>query len=198
MRISQQMRIVLLAFVGACGAWQNIGAEIFAYRDERGIVHFSNVRETPRWIPLSVPPSVPSRTLDAPKQEYPFAGIVAAHALRAGVDAALVRAIIKVESNFDPRARSHKGAIGLMQLLPQTARLYGRANLYEPVENIRVGIRHLKLLLEKFQNNLRLALAAYNAGAAAVTRYGGVPPFPETIEYVGRVLQRYQTYRRGG
>jgi len=184
--------IGLTVFLGV--AWQTASAEMFAYRDARGILHFSNVPQDPRWVPLSVPPSTGPRTSKDRNQAYPFASIVAAHARQAGIDAALVRAIIKVESNFDPRAQSNKGAIGLMQILPQTAQLYGRVNLYEPIENIRVGVRHLKLLLEQFRNDLRLALAAFNAGATAVTRHGGVPPFPETIEYIGRVLAQYRTY----
>lgn len=104
-----------------------------------------------------------------------------------GVDATLVRAVIQVESNYEYRARSPKGARGLMQLMPSTARQYGVSNLYDPTSNIDAGIRHLKSLLARFP--LKLALAAYNAGEAAVERFGGVPPFAETRIYVDRILK---------
>jgi hypothetical protein len=106
---------------------------------------------------------------------------------RHGVDATLVRAVIQVESNFQPRARSSKGAKGLMQLMPSTARHYGVSNPYDPASNIDAGIKHLKSLLDRLP--LRLALAAYNAGEATVQRFGGMPPFAETRSYVDRILQ---------
>jgi hypothetical protein len=106
---------------------------------------------------------------------------------RHGVDATLVRAVIQVESNYEHRARSPKGARGLMQLMPATARQYGLSNPYDPAANIEAGIRHLKSLLDRFP--LSLALAAYNAGEAAVQRYGGVPPYAETRSYVDRILR---------
>ena len=105
---------------------------------------------------------------------------------RHGVDARLVKAVIQVESAFKPRARSHKGAMGLMQLMPQTARQYKARNLYDPKSNIEAGTRHLKKLLSEFE--LPLALAAYNAGEAAVRRFGGIPPYAETQAYVARIL----------
>ena len=103
-------------------------------------------------------------------------------ALQHGVDPALVRAVVEVESNYEPTARSHKGAMGLMQLMPATARHYALANPYDPQSNLDAGIRHLRSLLDRF--DVRLALAAYNAGEGAVLRYGGVPPFAETRSYV--------------
>ena len=102
-----------------------------------------------------------------------------------GVDASLVRAVIQVESGYQPRARSTKGAVGLMQLLPATARRYGVTNLYDPAANIRAGVSHLRMLLDRFP--LALALAAYNAGEAAVERFSGIPPYPETVDYVSRI-----------
>jgi len=108
-------------------------------------------------------------------------------AARYGVDAMLVRAVIQVESNYEERARSSKGARGLMQLMPATARQYGVSNPYDPVANIDAGIKHLKSLLDRFP--LELALAAYNAGEAAVTRSGGIPPNAETRNYVARILR---------
>jgi soluble lytic murein transglycosylase-like protein len=102
-----------------------------------------------------------------------------------GVDATLVRAVIQVESAYRPRARSNKGAVGLMQVMPATGRRYGIANLYDPSANIRAGVAHLKTLLDRFP--LTLALAAYNAGEAAVERFAGIPPYPETLTYVARI-----------
>jgi hypothetical protein len=104
-----------------------------------------------------------------------------------GVDATLVRALIQVESNYEPRARSAKGAMGLMQLMPATARQYAVADPYDPASNIEAGIKHLKSLLERFTEEL--ALAAYNAGEAAVQRFRGVPPYRETRSYVDRILR---------
>lgn len=106
---------------------------------------------------------------------------------RHGIDPTLVRAVIQVESNYQPRARSATGARGLMQLMPSTARQYGVNNPYDPASNIEGGTKHLKSLLTRFP--LKLALAAYNAGEAAVQRFGGVPPFAETRSYVDRILK---------
>jgi hypothetical protein len=101
------------------------------------------------------------------------------------VDATLVRAVIQVESGYQPRARSRKGAVGLMQVMPATGRRYGVTNLYDPASNIRAGVTHLRSLLDRFP--LSLALAAYNAGESAVERFAGIPPFPETVDYVARI-----------
>ena len=106
---------------------------------------------------------------------------------REGVDARLVRAVIEVESGYQPRARSPKGAMGLMQLMPAVARQYAVTNPYDPAANIEAGIKHLKSLLARFPQ--ALALAAYNAGDAAVERFGGIPPYAETRNYVARILQ---------
>jgi len=108
-------------------------------------------------------------------------------AARHGVDATLVRAVIQVESAYERRARSPKGAMGLMQLMPATARQYSVADPYDPESNIEAGTRHLKSLMERLP--LSLAIAAYNAGEAAVQRFRAVPPYPETRHYVARVLQ---------
>lgn len=103
-----------------------------------------------------------------------------------GVDARLVKAVIQVESSFKPRARSPKGAMGLMQLMPGTARQYKARNPYDPASNINAGTKHLRALLNEFE--LPLALAAYNAGEAAVRRFGGIPPYVETQTYVAKIL----------
>lgn len=118
----------------------------------------------------------------------PFSQLIAPLAAQHGVDPALVHAVVAVESNYQPTARSRKGAMGLMQLMPETARQYGVADAYEPAANLDAGIRHLRSLLDRY--DVGLALAAYNAGEATVRRYGGVPPFGETRAYVSRVLTR--------
>jgi len=105
---------------------------------------------------------------------------------RNGVPARLVKALIQVESAFQPRARSNKGAMGLMQLMPETARQYRARNPYDPAANIEAGTRHLRSLLDQFE--LPLALAAYNAGEAAVRKFGGIPPYSETQAYVSKIL----------
>jgi hypothetical protein len=116
----------------------------------------------------------------------PFAEMIQTVAARHGVDPVIVHAVIQAESNYAPRARSSKGARGLMQVLPSTARQFGGGNLYDPLDNLDKGVRYLKGLLAEF--DLKQAIAAYNAGPAAVRRYGGVPPFAETQNYVERVL----------
>jgi soluble lytic murein transglycosylase-like protein len=107
-----------------------------------------------------------------------------------GVEAKLVKAIIQTESAYNPGARSPKGAMGLMQLMPQTARQYEARNAYDPRANIEAGVKYLKTLLDQFE--LPLAIAAYNAGEGAVRRFGGIPPFPETQDYVTKVLSLYR------
>jgi soluble lytic murein transglycosylase len=118
-----------------------------------------------------------------------YADLIQRIASEYSVDPALVRAIIRVESNFQPAAVSRKGAQGLMQLMPATADRFAVANAFDPAENIRGGVRYLRTLLDMFPGQLTLALAAYNAGENAVTRFKGVPPYPETRDYVNRVLK---------
>jgi soluble lytic murein transglycosylase-like protein len=141
----------------------------------------------------------------APQADPNYAGIMRGHsvtseqldkvieqaAARHNVDANLVRAIVKVESNFNPRAVSHKGAMGLMQLMPGTARDLKVTQPFDPAQNVEGGVRHLKSLLETFDGNVELSLAAYNAGARAVQRNRGVPPYTETRNYVKKITNLY-------
>jgi hypothetical protein len=142
-------------------------------------------RIEPDEVPYPEPPTAagtPSRLLTSVLYDE----IIEKAAAAEGVSPQLVRAVIQVESGYQARARSRKGAMGLMQLMPETARLYDVADPYEPRSNIQAGVKHLKWLLARFE--LPLALAAYNAGEAAVRRFGGLPPYPETRDYVSRVL----------
>ncbi|MBN8550632.1 MAG: lytic transglycosylase domain-containing protein [Deltaproteobacteria bacterium] len=111
-----------------------------------------------------------------------------------GVEPSLIRALIHTESAFNPRAVSPKGARGLMQLMPEVARMRGVKNSFDPEQNISGGTRHLALLIKRYSGNLKLALAAYNAGEGAVEQYGGIPPYRETQEYVRRVLALMTRY----
>ena len=134
-------------------------------------------------LPAPLPALV---SVSAPVPWVPYADIIDSVAAEHGVPARLVKAVIQVESAYHERARSRKGAMGLMQLMPATARFYAVADPYEPRSNIEAGIKYLKSLLDRFDTPL--ALAAYNAGEVAVRRFGGVPPYPETRDYVSRVL----------
>jgi soluble lytic murein transglycosylase-like protein len=125
----------------------------------------------------------------------PYAETIRRAAQRHGVDPVLLTAMAAVESGFDPRAVSHKGAQGLLQLMPQTARRFGVANSFDPDQNVDGGARYLDWLLTRFSGDEQLALAGYNAGEGAVDRYQGIPPFPETEQYVVRVLGHVETLR---
>lgn len=146
--------------------------------------------------PDEIPYPEPEAILPEPSQPAPvsanlrenarYDGMIRKFSAEQGVDATLIRAVIQVESGYRPAARSPKGAVGLMQVMPSTGRQYGVRNLYEPAANIEAGVKHLKALLSRFP--LRLALAAYNAGEGAVERFRGVPPYPETQAYVSKIL----------
>ena len=135
-----------------------------------------------------------SGSIYVPKGEpevLPFDLVIHEAAGRYDVDADLIQAIIMAESQFNPGAISKKGAKGLMQLMPVTADALDVANIYSPEENIKAGVRHFRWLLDRFDGDLKRALAAYNAGVQNVLRYDGVPPYPETRAYVIRVMQYY-------
>ncbi len=175
-------------------------ADVYVYVDRNGVPTYTNApsHAGSRFF-MSDYTYVPSSFVRAdPARARRYDPIIRAAARRHQVDPALVKAVIRAESDFVPVACSPKGAQGLMQLMPGTARLHEVRRVYDPAENVEGGVRHLRLLLDRYNGNIRLALAAYNAGSAAVDRNGGVPPFPETQEYLRRVLRFRDYYARQG
>jgi hypothetical protein len=137
-------------------------------------------------------PSKPSDDL-----KTPFRELIEAASAQYKVDADLITSVIAVESNFEPKAISRRNARGLMQLLPETAARLGVKDIFDPKQNIDAGTRYLSDLLQRYDNNLVLALAAYNAGPEKISKFGNVPPYPETISYVRRVKQAYESSKSG-
>lgn len=201
--------------------------EIYSFVDEKGVIHLTDrpddfryrpvnfadhdTKKTPdkRWpvLKTSVVNWVSSRPRGRlrgrasqrklERHRNRFGLIILDAAQRNGLNSALLRSVIRAESNFDPNATSSKGAVGLMQLMPGTARMYGVRDSTDPEDNIHGGARFLADLLQRFDNDLELSLAAYNAGPTAVVKHGrAIPPYPETQQYVARVLRYYREYRK--
>jgi len=183
--------IAFLAFFAALAAGSPAWAQIYSWRDANGAQVYSD-RPRPdqgEMVTFAVAgrPSVRATKPAAPQVAGRFDEIIERHAASSGVSPDLIRAVIQVESGFNPGAVSPKGAQGLMQLMPATARDLGVVDPFQPEENIRGGIAYLKQLLGQYAQDVRLALAAYNAGPASVARYGGVPPYRETQAYVKKI-----------
>ena len=189
--------------------YQSAHADIYQYTDEEGVVHFTNVdvakgkryrrvkesngsapyaKPAPRPMPASSPAPSPITSTNIPSN---FLERINSACDRHGVDPALVHALVKVESDFNPLALSAKGAMGLMQLMPQTAMDMNVRNTFDPDENIDGGVKYLRYLLDRYEGNLSLALAAYNSGETAVRRWGTIPPFKETQNYVHKIMKLY-------
>lgn len=167
-------------------------AETYRLVAPDGTVHFTNVPTDPHYQRMGVAvPAVSGPVPPARPDTSPYAREILDAASRYGVPAGLISSVIRVESAFNPYALSRRGALGLMQLMPETAAMLGVRNVFDPRENIDGGVRHLRDLLDRFAHDLRLALAAYNAGVQAVLAWGGIPPYPETQEYVTRVLRLF-------
>lgn len=179
---------------------------IRVFIDANGVVHLSNIPDQKRFeVQVPIPPGIGAghppggrRVSALPLEQRPFHDHVKQASRDTGLDSALLHAVISVESGYNNKALSTKGARGLMQLLPTTARRYGASNLFDPAENIGAGARYLRDLMRLFNNDLELSLAAYNAGENAILRHGNrVPPYLETQRYVPLVLVRYRDFSNG-
>ena len=180
-------------------------ADIYVYTATDGAVTLSNVPTGDRYTLLIAAPqqTIAKRTVEKtrdpesdPHGKAPFDQVVEEISRTYGLDSALLHAVISVESGYNPKALSKKGAAGLMQLMPQTAKRYGVSDAFDPLQNLAGGAQYLRDLLSMFNNDLSLALAAYNAGENAVVKHGNrIPPYRETLHYVPHVLDYYQRYQ---
>jgi soluble lytic murein transglycosylase-like protein len=185
--------------LGASSAAAN--PKIYTYLDAQGQRHYTDVPDNNRYRLLVLSPH--DRTASGDRYDFQllakaaqYDSIIEQAAVSAALEPNLLRAVIVVESGFNSRAVSKRGAVGLMQLMPATARRYGVSNPYDARQNVHGGARYLKFLIDHFGHDVHLALAAYNAGEDAVERNGGqIPPFSETMAYVPRVLKIYQMLR---
>ncbi len=167
-------------------------ADVYRYVDKEGTTHYTNVPDSRKFNLWRREQRV---LLKPALGNVKYETLIAEAAGRHGVDHALIKAVIKAESNFDANAVSPKGAQGLMQLMPQTAAILQVEDSFEPESNIDGGVRYLRYLMNVYDGRLQFALAAYNAGEKAVARHKGIPPYAETREYVRRVLDLYERYR---
>lgn len=188
---------IAIGLLLACAAPVTAGSGEMVYFVEDGRVVVTNVEEEAPDDARPVPRAQGSGVYQAPTPPEArrqggtrFDEMIAAASRETGLPEKLIASVVRAESAFDPRAVSHKGAQGLMQLMPATARQYGVDNAFDPFDNVRAGSRHLRYLLDKF-DDLDLALAAYNAGEGAVRRAGGIPAYRETRDYVRKVRAWY-------
>lgn len=182
-----------------------VHADIYSYTNANGTVSFSNAPDnklytlfmhTPAENPPALTGNLPQGTTG---NRIRFTPLVNEAANQNQLDAALLHALITTESGYNPRAASRKGAMGLMQLMPDTASRYGVSDAFDPAQNIHAGARYLKDLLQMFNQDLNLALAAYNAGEQSVIKCSNhIPPYRETIAYVPKVLEAYRKFRTTG
>ena len=173
-------------------------AGIYRYEDENGVVHFTNCPRDPKfklYLRESKDDVGEELASLSAKDSANYDLLISEISKKYQVDFALIKAIIRTESGFNPRAVSRKGAKGLMQLMPATAQRMNVSNIFSPRENIEGGVRYFKYLLSLFNDDLRLSLAAYNAGENLVSELRTIPPYRETVDYVRRVLSYYQSYK---
>ncbi len=180
-----------------------LAADLYTFQDEEGLAYITNIpgpgrrKYHPSMTRLRAKKKtvLPQKIKDASGGNQDYAEAILSACERFSVDPLLVRAVIKAESNFDPEALSPKGAIGLMQLMPKTAREMGVSDPFNPVENIQGGVGYLSQLLNTLNGDVPLALAAYNAGPHRVMSYNGIPPFRETRNYIERVMGYYEHFK---
>jgi soluble lytic murein transglycosylase len=185
--------ILFLLCMGAVCCAPVLHADIYMFIDSAGVLHFSNVptnsqyrlyiKERPRW---DAPGDSPSR----------YDRLIREAATAHGLSPALIKAVIKAESNFNPTAVSQKGAKGLMQIMPENFKRLDIADPFDPRQNIMGGVRYVKRLHQRYDGKLPLVLAAYNAGPAVVDQYNDIPPYPETVAYVEKVMKYYYAFGR--
>ena len=175
-------------------------ADIYRYEDDEGIVHFTDA-PTDRRFKIFMRDLKKDKQLRTKLQlassvnPAEYEQIISSCATKYGVNACLIKAVIHAESGYNPNAVSRKGASGLMQLMPGTARSLKVSNSFDPKDNVEGGVRYLRFLLDTFRGDVPLAVAAYNAGLNKVAKYGGIPPYNETRTYVNRVLSYMQSYQ---
>ena len=182
--------VVICALLFLCNP---VEADIYRYVDSKGTLHFTNTPTTPQYqLFKKGKRKRSSGTISTVRYD----SLIKEISKRNGINPALVKAVIKAESDFDPYAVSKKGARGLMQLMPATMKDLKVYNPFHPRDNISGGVRFLKQLLERFNQDLSLSLAAYNAGPNVVERYEAIPPYKETQHYVKKVLNYFDRYRQ--
>lgn len=178
-----------------------VQADIYKYEDEEGVMHFTDAPTDNRFkiFMRDIKKDKKLRTnfklAVSGRNPEEFNAIINSLSAEYGVDTALVKAVIHAESDYNPNAVSPKGARGLMQLMPRTAQDLKVCNTFDPKDNIRGGVRYLRFLLDTFKGDVSLALAAYNAGLSRVSKYGGIPPFDETRNYIAKVLSYQKNYK---
>lgn len=178
-----------------------VNADIYKYEDAEGVLHFTDAPTDRRFkvfmrdIKKDRQLRTSFRLSNCGRDPKEFEPIINSCAMEYGVDKSLVKAVIHAESGYNPNAVSPKGAAGLMQLMPKTAQGLKVSNSFDPAENIRGGVRYLRFLLDTFKGDVQLALAAYNAGLSKVAKYGGIPPYEETRNYVTKVMNYRSAYQ---
>ena len=184
--------LVLLVVTAAMAAATPAAGQMYRRTAADGTSYFTNIPTSPSYQRTAFTPATARGSLRLPLgEDGAYSREIAEAAVRYAVPERLIWSVIRVESGFDRRAVSRKGARGLMQLMPETAAILGVRDSFNPRENIYGGTRHLRALMDRFRYDLHLAVAAYNAGEKAVAAFGGVPPYPETRDYVERVMRFY-------